>query len=124
MHHMLNYVAYSRTEGSKRRQEAICCHIVAAAQTHTEALSILYLYLYLLIEPICAYLIYTSIALSPTISPSLPACHSVWADAGVMDRGIHSNYSISLITLSQVGQPINALIQMDPATLPANAPAS
>lgn len=31
-----------------------------------------------------------------------------------MDRGLHSNYSISLITLSQVGRPINALIQMDP----------
>lgn len=41
-----------------------------------------------------------------------------------MDRGLHSNYSISLITLSQVGRPINALTQMDPATLTANAPAS
>lgn len=39
----------------------------------------------------------------------------------VMDRGLHSNYSISLITLSQVGRPINALTQMDPDTLTANA---
>lgn len=69
-----------------------------------------YLYVYLLIDPIGAYLISPSIFLSQAISPSL----SIWADTGVMDRGLHSNYSISLITLSQVGRPINALIQMDP----------
>lgn len=86
----------------------------------------LYLYVYLLIDPICAYLISPFIFLSQTISPSLSLCLSLSGQThrGVMDRDLHSIYSISLITLSLVGRPINALTQIDPATLTANAPAS
>lgn len=57
--------------------------IVSARQTHVPAFfPISYLYVYLLIDPICAYLISPSIFLSRPISPSLSASPSIWADTG------------------------------------------
>lgn len=75
-----------------------------------------YLDIYLLIDPICAYLICPPIFQSQTISPSL-----FWSPLylsrhrPIMDRSLHRYYSISLITLSRFGRPINVLTQMDAA---------
>lgn len=127
MHFMPNYAVWGWTEGSKGDEDRKPFS-QPLARTHThiqQPASSPYLYVYLLIDPICAYLI-----CPPHLSVSNYLCISHWVflylsgHESVMDRSLHSNYSISLITLSQVGQAINALAQMDPATLTANARAS